>query len=120
MSFFISDALAEGAAAAAPAAQQAPGLEGLLFPLAILAFFWLLFVMPQSKRGKEQKKMLAALTKGTEVVTNGGLLGKVVDLDENFVQLEIAENTVVQVQRHAVANMVPKGTFKAQSKKTKS
>jgi preprotein translocase subunit YajC len=116
MSLFISDALAEGAAAA----PQAPGLEGLIFPLAILAFFYLLFIRPQQSRGKEQKKMLAALTKGAEVVTNGGLLGKVVDLDENFVQLEIAENTVVQVQRHAVANMVPKGTFKAQSKKAKS
>lgn len=118
MSFFISDALAEGAAAAPGA--QAPGLEGLIFPLAILLFFYLLFIRPQSKRSKEQKKMLQALTKGTEVVTNGGLLGKVVDLDENFVQIEIAENTVVQVQRHAVANMVPKGTFKAQSKKAKS
>jgi preprotein translocase subunit YajC len=119
MSLFISEALAEGAAAAAPAT-QAPGLEGLIFPLAILAFFYLLFIRPQSKRGKEQKKMLEALSKGTEVVTSGGLLGKVVDLDENFVQVEIAENTVVQVQRHAIANMVPKGTFKAQSKKAKS
>lgn len=115
MSFFISDAFAEGAAAS-----QAPGLEGLIFPLAILVFFYLLFIRPQSKRGKEQKAMLAALNKGTEVVTNGGLLGRVVDLDENFVQVEIAENTVVQVQRHAIANMVPKGTFKAQTKKAKS
>lgn len=119
MSFFISDAFAEGAAAAAPAGQD-PGMAGLIFPLAILVFFWLLFIRPQQNRGKEQKKMLEALTKGTEVVTNGGLLGKVVDLDENFVQLEIAEHTVVQVQRHAVANMVPKGTIKAQAKKTKS
>ncbi|MGR8935000.1 MAG: preprotein translocase subunit YajC [Gammaproteobacteria bacterium] len=118
MSFLISDALAEGAAAAPGA--QAPGLEGLIFPLAILLFFYLLFIRPQSKRSKEQKKMLQALTKGAEVVTSGGLLGKVVDVDENFVQVEIAENTVVQVQRHAVANMVPKGTFKAQSKKAKS
>ena len=116
MSFFISDAFAEGAAPAA----QAPGLEGLIFPLAILAFFYLLFIRPQAKRGKEQKKMLAALAKGTEVVTNGGMLGKVVDLDENFVQLEVAENTVVQIQRHAISNMVPKGTIKAQSKKIKS
>jgi preprotein translocase subunit YajC len=119
MSLFISDAFAEGAAAAAPAA-QAPGLEGLIFPLAILAFFYLLFIRPQQSRSKEQKKMLSALSKGSEVVTSGGLLGKVVDLDENFVQVEIAENTVVQVQRHAVANMVPKGTFKAQTKKAKS
>ena len=73
MSFFISDAAAQ----AAPAASQ-PGVEGLLFPLAILVFFYFLFIRPQSKRNKEQKEMLNALSKGIEVVTSGGLLGKVV------------------------------------------
>ena len=87
MSFFISDAYAQ----AAPAT-QAPGLEGLLFPLGILLFFYFLFIRPQSKRNKEHKKMVEALSKGTEVVTNGGMLGKVVDLDENFVQLEVGDN----------------------------
>jgi len=115
MSFFISDALAQ----AAPAA---PGLDGmsLIFPLGILAFFYFLFVRPQSKRSKEQKQMLAALSKGTEVVTTGGILGKVFDLDDNFVKLEVSDNNFIQVQRHAIANMVPKGTYKALSlKKTK-
>lgn len=114
MSFFIADAVA---AAAAPAA-QAPGLEGLLFPLGILAFFYLLFLRPQSKRAKEQKEMLASLSKGTEVVTSGGVLGKVADLDENFVRLEVADGVFVQVQRHAVANMMPKGTYKTLTKKS--
>jgi len=71
MSFFISDA----AAAAAPAAQQ-PGIEGMLFPLGILVFFYFLFLRPQSKRAKEKKQMIAALTKGTEVVTSGGILAR--------------------------------------------
>jgi len=112
MSFFISDALA----AAAPAAQQ-PGIEGMLFPLGILVFFYFLFLRPQSKRAKEKKQMIAAMTKGAEVVTSGGILGKVVDLDDNFVKIEICDNTFIQVQRHSIENMMPKGTYKAITKK---
>ncbi|MGR9053242.1 MAG: preprotein translocase subunit YajC [Gammaproteobacteria bacterium] len=115
MSFFISDALAQ----AAPAAQQ-PGFEGILFPLGILVFFYFIFLRPQSKRAKEQKQMIASLSKGVEVVTNGGILGKVVELDENFVKLEVGENTFIQVQRHAVANLMPKGTYKTVAKKAKA
>lgn len=113
MRFLISDAMAQ---AAAPAAQQ-PGYEGLLFPLGILVFFYFLFIRPQSKRNKEQKQMLAALSKGAEVVTSGGILGRVAELDENFVKLEVSENNFIQVQRHAIANMMPKGTFKTLNKK---
>lgn len=113
MSFFISDAMAQ----AAPAAQQ-PGFEGLIFPLGILIFFYFLFIRPQSKRNKEQKEMLKALSKGAEVVTTGGLLGKVADLDDNFVKLEVSDNSFVQVQRHAIANMMPKGTYKTLNKKS--
>ncbi len=114
MSFFISDAVAQ----AAPAATQ-PGIEGLIFPLAILVFFYFLFIRPQSKRTKEQKQMLAALAKGAEVVTTGGVLGKVASVDDNFVKLEVADNTFLQVQRHAIANMMPKGTYKTVNKKAK-
>ncbi len=114
MSFFISDAAAQ----AAPAASQ-PGIEGLIFPLAILVFFYFLFIRPQSKRAKEQKQMLSALDKGAEVVTTGGVLGKVASVDDNFVKLEVADNTFLQVQRHAIANMMPKGTYKAVIKKAK-
>ncbi len=112
MSFFISDA----AAAAAPAAQS-PGIEGMLFPLGILVFFYFLFLRPQSKRTKEKKEMIAAITKGSEVVTSGGILGKIVDLDDNFVKIEICDNTFIQVQRHNIESMMPKGTYKAITKK---
>ncbi|MGZ4996502.1 MAG: preprotein translocase subunit YajC [Methylobacter sp.] len=112
MSFLISDAVA----AAAPAAQS-PGIEGMLFPLGILVFFYFLFLRPQSKRAKEKKEMIAALSKGSEVVTSGGILGKVADLDENFVKLEVSDNTFIQVQRHNIENMMPKGTYKAITKK---
>ena len=110
MSFFISDALA------AEPVSQAPGLEGLLFPIGILLFFYFLFLRPQAKRSKEQKKMLGSLAKGAEVVTNGGILGKVADLDENFVRLDVGDNVFIKVQRHAISTMMPKGTIKASNK----
>ncbi|MCF8006213.1 MAG: preprotein translocase subunit YajC [Methylovulum sp.] len=111
MSFFISDALA-----AAPAVQ--PGIEGMLFPLGILVFFYFLFLRPQSKRAKEKKEMIAAMTKGVEVVTSGGVLGKVIDMDDNFLKIEICDNTFIQVQRQSVETIMPKGTYKAVTKKT--
>lgn len=116
MDFFISSALAEGA----PAAAQDPGFAGLVLPLGILLVFFFLFALPQQRRTKEHKKMVEALTKGSEVVTTGGLLGRVVDLDDNFVQLELSDNVTVHVQRHAVASLVPKGTYKAKKKADKS
>jgi preprotein translocase subunit YajC len=112
MSFFISDALA-----AAPAAQQ-PGMEGLLFPVGILVFFYFLFLRPQAQRTKEKKQMIAAMGKGVEVVTSGGILGKVVDLDDNFVKLEVSDNIFIQVQRQSIESMMPKGTYKAVTKKS--
>ncbi|MGZ8145031.1 MAG: preprotein translocase subunit YajC, partial [Methylosarcina sp.] len=68
---------------------------------------------------KEKKQMLATMTKGTEVVTSGGILGKVADLDDNFVKLEVGDNLFIQVQRHSIENIMPKGTFKAIAKKAK-
>ncbi|MEE9396002.1 MAG: preprotein translocase subunit YajC [Methylococcales bacterium] len=113
MDFFISNAFAQAATG------EQPGLVGLIFPIGILAIFFLLFIRPQQKRQKEHKKMVAALSSGTEVVTNGGLLGKVIDLDDNFIQIEVADNIILQVQRHAIANLMPKGTYKVQQKKEK-
>lgn len=112
MSFFISDAYA----AAAPAAQS-PGMEGLIFPIAILVFFYFLFLRPQAQRAKEKKQMIAALNKGSEVVTAGGILGKIIDLDDNFVKLEVGDETFIQVQRQSIESMMPKGTYKAVTKK---
>jgi preprotein translocase subunit YajC len=112
MSFFISDAVA-----AADHASQTPGIEGMLFPLGVLAFFYFLFLRPQSKRAKEKKEMISAITRGAEVVTSGGILGKVVDMDDNFVKIEICDNTFIQVQRQSIETMMPKGTYKAITKK---
>ena len=110
MGFFISDAMAAPAAAA-------PGMEGLLFPAAILIFFYFLFIRPQQKRTKEHKNLVDSLKRGAEIVTNGGLLGKVLEIDDNFVQVEIADNVVINIQRQAISNLMPKGTIKTQLKK---
>ena len=115
MGFFISDALAE----AAPAAAQDPGVVGLILPLGIMAAFFFHFILPQQRKTKEHKKMVDALGKGSEVVTTGGLLGRVIDLDDNFVELELSDNVHVHVQRNAVASLLPKGTFKVRKKSEK-
>ena len=72
----------------------------------------LIMIRPQMKRQKEHRAMIDALAKGDEVVTSGGLLGKVARLGEGFVHLEVAEGVEVQIQRSAVAQVLPKGTLK--------
>ncbi len=107
MDFFINSALAQGP-------QQPPGggLDFLLLIGVMFAVMYFLIIRPQSKRAKEHKALIEGLKKGDEVVTNGGLLGKVVGLDENFITLQLAEGVEVQVQRQAVAAVMPKGTMK--------
>jgi preprotein translocase subunit YajC len=105
----ISPAFAQ---AAAPAASATDSLMGML-PL-VLMFVVLYFIMirPQMKRQKEHKAMISALAKGDEVVTAGGVLGKVTKLGESFVHIEVANGVEMQVQRSAVVQVLPKGTFK--------
>lgn len=109
MSFFISDAFAEGAAAAPPES----GLLGMLPLLLIFVLFYFMLIRPQSKRAKEQKNMIAALSKGDEVVTNGGLLGKITDVNESFLTVKIADDVEVKIQKQSVSALVPKGTIKS-------
>lgn len=106
MDFFISDALA-----AAPQGQGDP-LMSFLPLIFIFVVFYFLLIRPQAKKAKEHKQMVEALAKGDEVVTNGGLLGRIAKVGDNFIELDIAEGTTVKVQRHAVANLMPKGTIK--------
>lgn len=109
MSFFISDALAQ-----AQPAQQQPSLIASLLPFILLfVIFYFLIIRPQTKRAKEHRKMVAALAKGDEVITTGGLLGRITDLSDDYVSVELTDGVNVKVQRQAVANLVPKGTIKA-------
>ena len=109
---FISSAFAQTAPAAAAEGGLMGSLTGML-PL-VLMFVVLYFIMirPQMKRQKEHRAMIDALAKGDEIVTSGGLLGKVSRMGEGFVHLEVAEGVEVQIQRSAVAQVLPKGTLK--------
>ena len=108
MSIFISDARAQ--AAGAP---QQGGLMSLLPLIAIFVVFYFLLIRPQQKRAKEHKKMTEALAKGDEVITTGGTLGKITDVGESFVTVEIAQGVEIKVQRSAVQALMPKGTIKS-------
>jgi len=108
MSFFISDAMAEGAASGG-----GDPLLGLLPFVILFVIFYFFLIRPQSKRVKEHKKMLEAIGKGDEIVTNGGVLGKVVEVGEDFMTLEIAPNINIKVQKQFVSNLMPKGTINA-------
>ena len=109
---FISSAFAQTAPAAAAEGGLMGSLTGML-PL-VLMFVVLYFIMirPQMKKQKEHKAMIDALGKGDEVVTGGGLLGRITKVDEQYVSVEIAGNVVVQLQRSAVVQVLPKGTIK--------
>lgn len=108
MDLFVSNAWAQGAGA--PAGQG--GLMGLL-PLVLLfvVFYWFL-IRPQMKARKEHSRMVAALAKGDEAVTSGGLFGRITEVGETFVEFEIAKGVEVRVQKHAIAAVMPKGTSK--------
>jgi preprotein translocase subunit YajC len=81
--------------------------------IVIFALFWFLLVRPQQKRAKEVKLMLSALGKGDEVITQGGLMGRIVKLNEQMVSLEIAAGVEVQLQRGAITGKLEKGTIKS-------
>ena len=109
MSFFISDAVAE----AAPAAQQADPMTSLIFFGGMILIFYFILIRPQSKRAKEHRALVGGLSKGDEVITNGGILGKIIDVSEQYVNIEIADNVQIKIQKSAVATVLPKGSLKA-------
>lgn len=108
MDWLISSAAAQ----AAGGAGQSSMLTGLLFPVAMIVVFYFLLIRPQSKRAKEHKNMLAALEVGSEVATSGGILGKVTELGDQFLGIEIAPGVTIKAQRHTISQVLPKGTLK--------
>ena len=109
MDWLISSAHAQ-AAGAAPGGN--PLLQMLPLVLIFVVFYFLL-IRPQAKRAKEHKAMVAALGVGDEVVTSGGILGKIAETGEQFVTVEIANGVQVKVQRHTIGTVLPKGTLKS-------
>jgi len=106
MDFFISNAYAQDAATTG-------GLMSFLPLIVIFAVFYFMLIRPQMKRSKEHRNLVSQLAKGDEVITNGGLLGRITDVSDSFVTLEVADNIQVKLQRQAVANVMPKGTIKS-------
>ncbi|MDD2833646.1 MAG: preprotein translocase subunit YajC [Methylotenera sp.] len=102
---FISNAYA----AAAPATDFTSFLPLII----IFVLFFFMIIRPQMKQAKEHRNMIAAVEKGDEVVTSGGIVGKITKVTDNFVTLEIAPNTEISVQKHALQNVLPKGTIKS-------
>lgn len=108
MSVFIASAYAADAAAAAPN----PILQILPF-IGIFVLMYLFMIRPQRKRQKEHQTLLTALGKGDEVVLSSGMLGKITDVEEAYLTLEVADNVKMKFQKHAVVAVLPKGTIKA-------
>ena len=107
MDWLIPSAYAQAAGASQPNA-----LVQLLPLVLIFVVFYFLLIRPQAKRAKEHKAMVAALAVGDEVVTSGGMLGKITETGEQFLTVEVAEGVRVKVQRHTVGTVLPKGTLK--------
>ncbi len=107
MDFLIQSAMAGGGDA-----QGSPMLS-LLFMVGILVLFFFLFIRPQQKRVKEHRQMVSELKVGDEVVTNGGIVGKITEVDESFVTVNIAKGVDVQLQKQAVSSLLPKGTIES-------
>ena len=106
LDFFIASAHAQDSA-------QPGGLMSFLPLIIIFVIFYFLLIRPQMKRAKEHKKLVSELGTGDEVVTNGGLLGRITHVGESFVTVELADNVLIKVQKHAIANIMPKGTMKS-------
>ena len=108
MNSLIPDAMAQAPAGAPPGG----GLSMFVMMGLFVVIFYFLLIRPQQKKQKEHQAMLSKITAGDEVVTAGGILGKVIEVGDNFITLEIADNVRIKVQRFQVTTLVPKGTLK--------
>ena len=102
----ISPAWAQGSAA------QGGGFESLILIVLMFGVLYFLMIRPQMNRAKEHKTMVEALQKGDEVVAAGGVLGRISELNENYVTLEVSDKVEIHVQRPSVQLVLPKGTIK--------
>jgi preprotein translocase subunit YajC len=98
-------------------AQSAPSAGGQFAPLLMMVvfivIFYFLLIRPQQKRAKEHQQLVSRLATGDEVVTSGGILGRVTEVGDTFVTLEIAEGVRIKVQKFQITALMPKGTLKA-------
>ncbi|MGB0513315.1 MAG: preprotein translocase subunit YajC [Wenzhouxiangellaceae bacterium] len=91
-----------------------PSLLASILPLIfIVVIFWLLIIRPQMKRNKQHRELISSLTVGDEVISAGGLLGRVTEVGESFLEVKLADDVTVKMQKQSIAQVVPKGTFDA-------
>jgi len=109
MNSLIPAAWAQGAQAASPASQ----IPFLMVMAAIFAMFYFVMWRPQQKKQKEHQMLVSKLAAGDEVVTSGGLLGKVTDVGDSFITLEVADGVRIKVQKFQISALMPKGTLKS-------
>jgi preprotein translocase subunit YajC len=109
MNGLIPEAMAQSAGGGATGGGFAP----LLMMVVFIAIFYFLLIRPQQKKAKEHQAMVTKLSAGDEVVTSGGILGKIVEVGDSFVTLEIAPNVQIKVQKFQVTSLMPKGTLKS-------
>ena len=109
LDLIISPAAAQAAGAPAPGGS----LMSLAFPIVLLVVMFFLMVRPQMKRQKEHRELLGKLAKGDEVLTSAGMAGRVAEIGDNFIGVEIADGIVVKMQKGAVTAVLPKGTLKS-------
>ncbi len=113
LSFVIPTAYADAApVAVAPATSSSSPWATVVMLLIFFAIFYFLLIRPQSKRAKQQRELLASLGRGDEVMTAGGIMGKVTDIEDTMVSIEIAPNVVIKLQKASVTANLPKGTLK--------
>ena len=108
MNSLIPDAMAQAAGGAAAGG----GLTPFIMMAVFVVIFYFLLIRPQQKKQKEHQAMLGKLSAGDEIVTAGGILGRIIEVGDNFITLEIADNVRIKVQRFQVTSLVPKGTLK--------
>jgi len=109
MDFFINSASAQSLGASGGQSI----VSALMLPVLLLVVFYFLLIRPQNKRAKDQREMLSKIAAGDEVATNGGILGKVLEVGDQFLTLEIASGVNIKLQKFQVSQVLPKGTVKS-------
>ena len=109
MSLFINDALASSTGQAA----SGDGFFSMILIGTMFVLFYFMLIRPQNRRAKEHRELISGLKKGDEIVTSGGILAKVVSLDEQYIKVTVAPNVEISLQRGAVSTVLPKGSLKS-------
>jgi preprotein translocase subunit YajC len=110
LDLLIPPAYAQAAPGGAPAGS---GMFNIILPVIFIAVFYFLMIRPQMRRAKEQREMLGKLQKGDEVVTSGGIAGRIDEIGDHFITVEVSDGVRIKFQKSAISQVLPKGSLKA-------